>query len=642
MPSEILMTHVSGDPAEPAPRLNGPRRLLNRLGGKRAWFYVLAGLGAGLAAMIGGARWTLSDKALIDEVAAQVYASSGLYVAAKARPSFSLLPRPHVAIEGVALADPGGFLTMDADRLDANVRLMSLMAGRLQIDRLTLARPRIGIDRQKSATPGQAFAQALAAVNRRPSDKAGFGVVTLVNGAVTFHGEKTPNIEKLNANLEWLGFATPATLTGDFDWRGEHWRGLLWIARPGALRLGDQTPLTLRLDSALLQLEAEGIIQSGAMPRYNAHVVASAPSMRAVLGLLDMTPPLPGPLENFELAAQASVGPSDMQLSQLRFLADNNEFAGAFSLRKEDERTRIQASLTSTYVTLKPLLDNLPSLSTSDGQWSRENFDLPDLSTTDVDLRLSTAHLRLSRLSMDDAELVFGLRAGRLDIALTQAKAYKGSLKAHATLAPGPQSAVEMHLEAQTSGIDAGSLLWDAIAHDDISGSLDSALALNASGESMAAMMRALDGRASFTLAQGAIAGIDLERALSRVDKRPLSSAMYIRSGRSSLEKASAKFRIANGVANVEDGAASGPGFSLAFTGSARVLDRSLALRAQVFPADEAGAPRARGQQLGFDLTGAWDDLNFAPDAKALIRRSGAAAPLLPPAAAPDSAARDH
>jgi AsmA protein len=80
----------------------------------------------------------------------------------------------------------------------------------------------------------------------------------------------------------------------------------------------------------------------------------------------------------------------------------------------------------------------------------------------------------------------------------------------------------------------------------------------------------------------------------------------------------------------LEDGEAYGPGFALTFTGTANLAERSLALQAAAREADPAGKPREKGLQIAFDLNGAWDELKIAPDPKAFIRRSGAAAPLLP------------
>jgi AsmA protein len=604
--------------------------LLHRRG-VRAGLIGAACVAIAAMATIGFAPWTFSRKALIEAMASQIYASSKLYVAIEGRSAFSALPHPRIVVEGVALADPTGFMKVEAEELSGEVRLLPLLAGRLELGRVTLARALVTIDLAKAAGLWLRPAPSLPASKPRAAATAGLGAVSLKDASVRLQSDKTvTSLEKLRATLEWGGPAAPATLQGSFDWRGQRMEGFLWVARPGAIPHGDPTPLTLKLGGEPLTIEAEGVAQNDVKPRFVGRLTASAPSLRQALAMFNLSPPLPGPFDEFKLAATAAVEPDSIQLSQLRFSADNNDFEGAVELRREEERLNILAKLSSSYFSLKPMLASLPALSNGDGQWSRETFDLPDLSGADVDLRLSAAHARLARVSVDDAELSLGLRAGRLELSLEQAKAYKGALKAHATLAVGAQDTVDMHASAQTTGVDAGALLWDASAHEDIGGALDATLILNAHGDSMAALMRDLDGRANFTLTQGAIAGIDFERALSRLDKRPLSSAIDIRSGRSSVEKASATIKIADGVAETEDGQAFGPGFALAFAGSTRMSDRGLALRALAIEADANGAPRKNAREIGFDLLGSWDEPNLALDAKALIRRSGAAASLLP------------
>jgi AsmA protein len=595
---------------------------------------------AALATVAAGlAPWTFSKTALIDAISGEIYGSSGLYVAVRGQTTFSLLPRPRIAVEGVALADPTAFAMLEAERLSGDLRLLPLVTGRIEFGRITLARALVTIDLGKASGAG-----ALAAASKpRAATTARLGDVSLIEATVKLRdGDKVVSLENLRASLESRGPATPVTLKGAFDWRGERMEGFLWIARPEAIPHGDTTPLSLRLDGPPLTIEAEGMARSDVKPRFVGRLTASAPSLRQAFAMFDLSPPLPGPFDNFKLAATASLEPDSIQLSQLRFSADNNDFEGAAELRREDERLNFQAKLSSGNFSLKPMLAYVPPLSNGDGQWSRETFDLPDLSRADVDLQLSAAHARLARLSVDDAEFCLGLRAGRLELALERAKAYKGSLKARATFAPGAQDAVDIHASAQTTGVDAGALLWDAIAREDLGGSLDSNVTLDSSGDSMAALARELNGRASFTLSQGAIAGVDFERALSRLDKRPLSSAIDIRSGRSTVEKASATIKIIDGVAEFEDGQAFGPGFALAFAGSTRVSDRGLALRARAIEADAYGAPRQGARELGFDLVGSWDEPSLALDAKALIRRSGAAASLLPRPASPEDGAKER
>ncbi len=637
------MPRVPGQRPEstPCPPPTRPDRPTPRLSRTLAGIVAIILVAAAALVPLGFAPWTLSSEALTEEIASQIYGSSGLYVAIKGRPRFAFLPRPHILAEGLALADPKAFVTLEAERLHGDVRLAALLTGRLEIERLTLYRPFIKLDLQKA--PSLAYAPATVASPARnvSARKGWFGKISLVDGRITLSGDKPQAIENLNATLEWPRLSSPATLTGEADWRDERLRGLLWIARPDVLRQGDQTPLTLRLESAAFHIEAEGMAQAGVMPRYAALIRASAPSLRQALAILDISPALPGPMENCEMTAQASIGLTDITLSQLRLLADGNDFEGFLAISQDDGRPRLQGDLSARHLSLKPFLDYLPTVSGADGQWSRDNFELPNLAGADLDFRLRAAHAHLSRLSLEDAELNVNLRGGRLELDLKNARVYKGKLKGRATFAMGGQNGFESHAEADGEGIDAGALLWDAVAHEDISGSLDATITLNAAGDSMAAMMRDLDGLAGLSLTKGSISGLDLTRAMSRLEKRPLASALSIRSGRSRIEKASAAVKISEGVASVEDGSASGPGFSLAFSGSTRVLDKSLALRAQVFATDESGAPRSKGQQINFELAGPWDDLSFVTDAKALIRRSGAAAPLLPPPAAAPSEAEN-
>ncbi|PWB83068.1 MAG: AsmA family protein [Methylocystaceae bacterium] len=634
------MAHSTG----PSDQLQDPkerriswRRVL--AGGRwRARPWIWAALGVAFVALGAAlAPWTFSTRALLDEIARQLNASSGLYVAAKGGSTFSLLPRPHITIESIAFADPAGALTIQADRLHGNVQILPLFAGRLEIVGVILVRPQIDVDLDRK--PMSSAGAAVRAAAARPAtpeadkaDRARIGALSIAGGvAHVKYGEgKEELVENIDATLDWSTVGSPATLEGTFSWRGERPRALLWVARPGALLRGEQVPVTTRLDSESVRMEAEGVGQLGAKPRFAGRLSASSPSLRHALGLVNISAPLPGPFENVQLTAKASVGMRDFQLSDLRFTADDNEFEGSFALRREGEKPIIHATLASNFVSLKPMIADVPPLGGADGQWSRDVFDLPNIQDADVDLRLSAARARILRLNIDDAALSLMLRGGRLEIALAEAQAYKGTLKGRATFAANAAGALEFHANAQTVGVDAGALAWDLAARQDVAGNLDSSFVLDATGDSVGQMMRELDGRASFVLTEGEIGGIDLERALRRVDKRPLSSAMDIRSGHTLVDRASATVKIVKGAANIEDGQARGPGFFVAFAGVTRIPERSLALKAQANEADAAGKPREKGVQIGFDLNGTWDEPSFAPDAAALIKRSGAAAPLLP------------
>lgn len=606
---------------------------------------LLLWIAAAFAMLIGAAAalapWLYSPAAAKSAIYAQLQSATGLYVAARGYPRLSLTPRPHVTLEGVVFADRNGALVVEAQQIHGVLKLLPLLSGRLDVDGLALVRPRarIDLDQKPIDAPGAAARAAAAkpaSVEAQTADKFRLGVLTVTDGALRVRrGGVDYAADKIDGALDWRRIGEPALLTGGFDWRGERLQLMAWLARPGAFLRGDPSVATARLDGESLRIEAQGVAQTLPNAHYAGRVAGSAVSLRDALRLFNVDVPLPGPFGAAQFSAQAGLSAREAAFRELHVQVDGNAFDGELALRDEDGRPSVTANLKSEFVALKPMLSDAPALIGSDGQWSHEPLDPPDMSGADMDLHLAAAHARLGRLTIDDASLTATLRDGALDLSLLDAQAYRGRLKAHAAFKPASDGALTVHATAQTFGVDARALLWDAFGKQAIGGALTSTLTLDASGADVAAMMKNLGGRATIALTEGEIAGVDFERALRRFEKRPLSSAQDIRSGSSAIERAGATFIVENGVGTLEEASAYGPGFTLSLKGSANLAERSLTLKAAAREADAGGKPREKGLQIAFDVAGAWDDLSLAPDPQAFIRRSGAAAPLLPEAPDP-------
>src|SRR4030095_10838775 len=115
---------------------------------------------------------------------------------------------------------------------------------------------------------------------------------------------------------------------------------------------------------------------------------------------------------------------------------------------------------------------------------------------------------------------------------------------------------------------------------------------------------------------------------LKRLEQRPLSIAGDFRRGRTPFEKLNVAVKIAQGTAIVEDVKLEGGAVRLALGGSASIPARDLDLKgtATLVSATSEATPLF---ELPFVVQGPWDDPIMLPDAQSLIRRSGAAAPLL-------------
>jgi AsmA protein len=465
-----------------------------------------------------------------------------------------------------------------------------------------------------------------------------FGTVSIVDGdaRVSYRG-RLYALERINANFEWRRIGKAAALAGAFDLNGERLEALLWVARPGALLRGEESVVTSRLDGQTLRFEAQGVGQLGANARFAGHVAAAAASARRALALFGVAAPLPGPFSDTQFSAQATLSASEAHVKDARLFVDGNEFRGDFDLHKEDGRPTLAAALHSEFLSLRPFLYDAPPLVDSDGQWSRQPFELSDLSGADVDLRLAVGHARLGRLKISDASITATLRDGAAAFSIDQAQAYRGGFKFRASVAPGPEGLV-FRANAQTTAVEAGPLLWDAYGKPLLAGALNATLALDGAGDRMSALMQSLNGRASVALVDGEISGVDLEKALQGLEKRPLSSAVDIRSGRSNVDAASAAIKFENGVAKISEGSVRGPGFSVVFSGSAPLPERALAIDAIAREVDSAGKIGDSSPSIAFEVAGRWEDLALKLDTQAFIRRSDAAAPLLPrPDASPQA-----
>jgi AsmA protein len=161
------------------------------------------------------------------------------------------------------------------------------------------------------------------------------------------------------------------------------------------------------------------------------------------------------------------------------------------------------------------------------------------------------------------------------------------------------------------------------------------AFSLEGAGDNIDAIMHTLNGTGKLNAANGALTGINVEQLLRRLERRPLSGGGDMRSGRTPFDTLQIALKIANGLATVEDARLDSASVRLALTGTSSISARDLDLHgtATLVATNDAGF------ELPFVVHGPWDDAIMLPDPQSLIRRSGAAQPLLD--AVRDRKARD-
>jgi AsmA protein len=239
---------------------------------------------------------------------------------------------------------------------------------------------------------------------------------------------------------------------------------------------------------------------------------------------------------------------------------------------------------------------------------------------------VTIGHARLGRTAV-----AASLRGGKLVVTVGEAQAYGGIIRGSLALAKA-ESGAEIKSDMQFTDVDLDSCLGELFGLRRVEGKGNMSFAVEGAGESVFALTRSISGTVNLTAEHGALAGINVEQVLRRLERRPLSPGDY-RNGRTPFDKLTVSLKIANGAVSVADTTVDGAAVRIALAGTASIPTRKLDLKGT---AALLNGPNEVAFELPFVVTGPWEGAMPLPDPASLIQRSGAAAPLL------DAAARDR
>ena len=106
-------------------------------------------------------------------------------------------------------------------------------------------------------------------------------------------------------------------------------------------------------------------------------------------------------------------------------------------------------------------------------------------------------------------------------------------------------------------------------------------LNVEGTGNSVLAVTRTLSGTATLTGTNGALAGLNVEQLLRRLERRPLSGGGEFRTGRTPYDKIALALKISEGTVTADDVTIDGAAVKLALAGTASIPERELDLKAR-------------------------------------------------------------
>ncbi len=599
---------------------------------KRLGLLLLAVVAVG-AGLLVAAKTLISADTVRAQVLSEIRAVTGLNPTLRGRVSVSLFPSGRVSFADVMLG-PADKPALTAEKLTARLRFFPLLIGKVEIADVALDRPTIMVDvGQDGRTNWSGLIHALAVSQKPNAQKVpAFSEMRIDRGTVVVRDPRRKLAETLDDvqfSLAWPSISTSFGATGRFIWHDEPVDATLTLGDFAAALAGNRTGVKLRLAGASLKGAFEGTMSLKPTLKIQGTLAADTGSLRDAMVWLGQKPLPGGGFGRFAIKAKTDVTGGTIGLSNVNVELDGNSAEGVLTFATEGRET-VQGTLAADTLDLSPYVSTARLLATNQHEWNTTRISLEGLSGMDLDLRLSAAKVVVANAKLGRTAIGANLRNGNLVITVGEAQAYGGVIKGSLTLA-NLDSGVDVKSQLQFSGVNLQPCLDQLFGLRRLEGTGNMTVAVDGSGASVLAVTRSMSGSATLSGENGQLVGLNVEQLLRRLERRPLSGGGEFRTGSTPFDKLAVALKIEHGKANVQDMKISGPTVTVALAGSASIPERDLDLTGTATLVVDKSDDKANAKPfaLPFIVQGSWDDPIMLPVADALIRRSGAAAPLL-------------
>ncbi|MGB7858036.1 MAG: AsmA family protein [Pseudolabrys sp.] len=594
---------------------------------KRLGIILLAVMAGGLLVLT-TAGYLISADTVRQQVLGEIRGVTGLEPVLRGKASVSLFPTGSVSFNDVILGDAKQ-PALVAERLTARLRFFPLLIGRVEIADVTLDRPNISVELNPNGQSNwSGLIEALTRSQSATQRLAAFSEMRIEGGTIAIRDEVRKITETLSGvefSLAWPSISKSFGATGRFIWRDAPMDASLTLADFPSVLTGNRSGVKLRVSGTPMKAAFEGAISLKPTLKIEGTLAADAVSLRNALVWAGQKPPPGGGFGRFAIKARTNVVAGTISLSSVNVELDGNAAEGVLTFAADGRQT-LQGTLAADTLDLTSYVSTVRLLTTNERSWSSGSITLEGLASVDVDLRLSAANVVVSNAKLGRTAIAANLRGGHLVVTIGEAQAYGGVIKGSLAFAEFDQG-VEVKSQLQFTDVDLEMCLGQLFGLRRLEGKGSMSLNVEGTGNSVLAVTRTLSGTATLTGTNGALAGLNVEQLLRRLERRPLSGGGEFRTGRTPYDKIALALKIAKGTVTVDDVTIDGAAVKLALAGTASIPERELDLKGT---ASLVAPPRpgATPFELPFIVQGSWDDPIMLPDPEALIQRSGAAAPL--------------
>jgi AsmA protein len=569
-----------------------------------------------------------------ESVKAEIRSVTGLDLALRGEAAISLFPTGTVSFSNVVLGEDGATEpALVTSRLTARLRLLPLFVGRIEIADVALEQPRIDLT---FGTDGRSnwsglivsLARALGPKAGRADQEASFSEIRVRGGTIVLRDSSrgvTETLTDVDVALAWPSISKSFAATGRVVWHGEPIDASISLGDFPSALAGARSGLKVRLNGAPLKLAFEGAISVLPSLRLEGTLAADAASLRDTLRWIGQKPLPGGGFGRFALKAKTTVAGGTIALSGVNVELDGNAAEGVLTFATDGRQT-LQGTLAADDLDLTPYISTIRLVTANERDWNELPIALDGLTGFDLDLRLSAAKISIARAKLGKTAITANLRAGKLTLTVGESNAFGGVIRGSFMLAATNHGA-DIKSQMQFTDVDLESCLGEMFNIRRVEGRGNLALALDASGGSVLALIQNMNGSASMVALDGAVR-FNAEQMLLRLKRSPLSPPGNFRNGRTAFEKFIVSLKIAQGNVTIEDARLESAKLRILMAGASAIPTRDLDLRGTASLFENGRSDTAPSFELPFFVRGSWEEPFPLFDSRSLIELSPAAKQL--------------
>lgn len=530
------------------------------------------------------------------------------------------------SVNDASLSNPEGFPSdeafLAANRIVFAVKVMPLLRGAIEVKELIFEGAEVRLRaEQDGGANNWTFPTENTSEEETTLEDLRLDDVRMSDSMISFQGaEGEPLVlQDVDASLALQSLDLPAQLQAAFDYRNQRVNLDSTIGLPRAVLEQGETPFSAAVRSAPLQANFEGLFNS-ATGALTGGMDASGNSLRALMAWMGTPMAAGGGFGPFNVEGQMVHEGQQTALTDATLRLDDINANGNLTLiTQQSGRLRVNGALSSANIDLNNYLA-APAQAGQDGvevdtAWSTAPLDLSGLRALDADLQLNLGALRFQRMSFTDVALALRVANGAADARLTRISMYDGGGTAR-LIADGSGATPRIAFEIDAQNIQAETLLRDAIGFDKIVGRGRLRASLVGTGASQAALMRNLNGSASFNFNDGQWKGVNLAQ-IARTVQSALTGAAAGEGSSTDFAELSSTFTVSNGVMATDNLRLLNPFVRLEGRGlvdiGAQTMDMRITPRAVNNAQGQGGDLSVAGLGVPFRISGPWSRVSFRP-----------------------------